>query len=154
MTVTRGVSMDRHTVRTRTVKRKGTSRPKRDQIGVLVIDDEYGVRGVLAEALAADGYLVYLADGTNAVEALTARGYDLIITDLRMPVMDGLQTLALAKEKSPEAKLIVITGYPSQESLQSCRELGIARYLVKPFSISEIRQVVRNVLRGMNPTVV
>jgi CheY-like chemotaxis protein len=133
------------------VKRKSTSRPRNDHIEVLVIDDEPGVRNVLTKALAANGYLVYLADGTNAVEVMNARQYDLIITDLKMSVMDGLQALALAKEKSPEANLIVITGYPSEKSLQLCRELGVARYLVKPFSITEIRQVARNVLRGKSP---
>jgi len=135
------------------MKRKPASRPRDKHIEVLVIDDEPGVRSVLTEALAADGYFVYLADGTNAQEVLTARKYDLIITDLRMPVMDGLQTLALAKEKSPEVKLIVITGYPSEETLQLCRELGVARYLVKPFSIREFRQVVKNVLRGKSSIV-
>jgi len=132
-------------------KSKSTSKARQGQIEVLVIDDEPGVRSVLTEALAASGYLVYLADGTNAVEVLAARHYDLIITDLKMSVMNGLQALALAKEKSPEAKFIVITGYPSEESLQLCRELGVARYLVKPFSISEIRQVARNVLRSKSP---
>jgi CheY-like chemotaxis protein len=132
-------------------KSKSTSKARQGQIEVLVIDDEPGVRSVLTEALAANGYLVYLADGTNAVEVLTARHYDLIITDLKMSVMNGLQALALAKEKSPEAKFIVITGYPSEESLQLCRELGVARYLVKPFSINEIRQVARNVLRSKSP---
>lgn len=132
-------------------KSKSTSKERQGQIEVLVIDDEPGVRSVLTEALAANGYLVYLADGTNAVEVLTARHYDLIITDLKMSVMNGLQALALAKEKSPEAKFIVITGYPSEESLQLCRELGVARYLVKPFSINEIRQVARNVLRSKSP---
>ncbi len=135
------------------MKRKPASRPRDKHIEVLVIDDEPGVRSVLTEALAANGYFVYLADGTNAQEVLTAIQYDMIITDLRMPVMDGLQTLALAKEKSPEAKLIVITGYPSEETLQLCRELGVARYLVKPFSIREFRQVVRNVLRGKSSIV-
>ena len=130
---------------------KSTSKARQGQIEVLVIDDEPGVRSVLTEALAANGYLIYLADGTNAVEVLTARHYDLIITDLKMSVMNGLQALALAKEKSPEAKFIVITGYPSEESLQLCRELGVARYLVKPFSITEIRQVARNVLRSKSP---
>ena len=137
----------------RTVKRKGELKPMHNPVEVLVIDDEQNVRSTITEALAASGYLVYLADGTNVAGALTARHYDLIITDLRMSVMDGLQTLALAKERSPQAKLIVITGYPSQESLQFCRELGVARYLVKPFSISEIRHVARCVLRGKSPTV-
>ena len=139
--------------RKRTVKRKDEPKPLHHHVEVLVIDDEPGVRGVLTEALAGSGYLVYLADGANVVDYLNARQYDLIITDLKMAVTDGLQTLALAKEKTPEAKLIVITGYPSEESLQFCRELGVDRYLVKPFSINEIRQVAKNVLRSKNPSV-
>ena len=143
--------------RARSIRRRLTEteglKPVRNDAEVLVIDDEPKVRGIITEALTASGYMVYLADGTNALEALTARHYALIITDLRMSVMDGLQTLALAKEKSPQAKLIVITGYPSQESLQLCNDLGVARYLVKPFPISEIRQVARNVLRRRRSTV-
>jgi CheY-like chemotaxis protein len=134
-------------------KLKGELKPVHKHAEVLVIDDEHGVRSVLTEALAGDGYLVYLADGANVAESLNARQYDLIVTDLKMSGMDGLQTLALAKQKSPGAKLVVITGYPSEESLRFCRELGVARYLVKPFSINEIRQVARNVLRGKSPTV-
>ena len=145
--------MDGDKARRRSVKRKGELKPGRDHVDVLILDDEHGVRSLLTEALAFSGYMVYLADGAKAVEVMNARQYDLIITDLRMSVMDGLQTLALAKEKSPEAKLIVITGYPSEESLQRCQELGVDRYLVKPFSINEIRQVARNVLRGQSPTV-
>jgi CheY-like chemotaxis protein len=145
--------MDSAKGKKRTTKRTGASRSRDEQIEVLVIDDEYEVRSILAEALASDGYLVYLGDGTNAIEALEARQYDLIITDLKMAVMDGLQTLELAKEKSPEAKLIVITGYPSEESLQISKEIGVARYLVKPFSIKEIRQVAKNVLRRQSSTV-
>lgn len=106
------------------------------------------MRSVLTEALAANGYFVYQADGGNAAEYLNARQYDLIIADLRMSGNDGLHVLALAKEKSPDAGLVMITGYPSQESLQLCHELGVARYLVKPFAIGEICQVASNVLRG------
>ena len=129
------------------MKRTRTSKAKGDNIQVLVIDDEPGVRSVLTEALAANGYYVYLADGVNVDEYFNARQYDLIITDLKMSGKDGLEVLALAQEKSPGAKVIMITGYPSEESLRLCRELGVARYLVKPFSISEIRQVAKSVLR-------
>jgi two-component system response regulator (stage 0 sporulation protein F) len=129
------------------MKRTRSSKAKGDAIQVLVIDDEPGVRSVLTEALAANGYYVYLADGANVDEYLDVRKYDLIITDLKMSGKDGLEVLGLAREKSPGAKVIMITGYPSEESLQSSRELGVARYLVKPFSISEIRQVARSVLR-------
>jgi len=142
--------MDRKRSGTMRVNRRPSSRPGLNKITVLILDDEPSVRMVLASSLATEGYSVCLADGNNVVDALDARQYDLVISDLRMPGTDGLHALALAKEKSPEAKLIVITGYPSQESLESCREFGVARYLVKPFAISEIRQIARNVLRGKN----
>jgi len=130
-----------------------TSKAKRDSVHILIIDDEPGVRLVLTEALAADGYFVYLADGANVDECLKERQYDLIITDLKMSGKDGLEIMALAKEKSPETKLIMITGYPSEESLQLCSELGVSRYLVKPFSIKELRQVTKDVLRGKSSLV-
>jgi len=130
------------------VKRKGARVLRHHQIEVLVIDDKHDMRGLLAEALASNGYVVYLADGANVAEYLDARQYDLIITDLIMSGMGGLQVLGLAKEKSPNAKLVMITGYPSQESLRFGREFGVDRYLVKPFSMGELRQVARNVLRG------
>jgi len=60
-----------------------------------------------------------------------------IVTDLRMSGTDGLQVTPLAREKSPQAKLIVITGYPSQEFLRLYREFDAARYLVKPFAIGK-----------------
>ena len=129
-------------------RRKRSSTKRQVQLDVLIVDDDHGVRNVLAPALATEGYFIYLADGTNVLEALTARDYDLIITDLKMSGVDGLETLAVAKKECPDAKLMVITGYPSEESLQLCRDLGVDRYLVKPFSVSEIRQVARNVLRG------
>ena len=130
----------------------GTSKAKRDSVHILLIDDEPGVRLVLTEALAADGYYVYLADGANVDECLNERHYDLIITDLKMSGKDGLEIMELVREKSPETKLIMITGYPSEESLQLCRELG-SRYLVKPFSIKELRQVTKDVLRGKSSLV-
>jgi len=130
----------------------GTSKAKRDSVHILLIDDEPGVRLVLTEALATDGYYVYLADGVNVDECLNERHYDLIITDLKMSGKDGLEIMALVREKSPETKLIMITGYPSEESLQLCRKLG-SRYLVKPFSIKELRQVTKDVLRGKSSLV-
>jgi DNA-binding response OmpR family regulator len=116
-------------------------------VHILIVDDQPKVRLVLTEALAADGYLIHLADGANVDECLEERQYDLIITDLKMAGKGGLEIVALAKEKSPETKLIMITGYPSEESLKLCRESGVSRYLVKPFTIKELRQVTKDVLR-------
>ena len=134
-------------------KRTAWWRPKFSSVEVLVVDDEHGVRHLLTEALTADGYTVYLSDGAKAVELLKAKQYDLIIADIRMPVVDGLELLALARRESPNAKFIVITGYPSEETLKLSLEMGVARYLVKPFELSELRKAVKNVLRGKSPSV-
>lgn len=134
-------------------KRMARWKPKASSVEVLVVDDEHGVRHLLTEALTADGYTVYLSDGAKAVDALKAKQYDLIIADIRMPVMDGLELLALARRESPNAKFIIITGYPSEETLKLSLEMGVARYLVKPFELGELRKAVKNVLRGKSPRV-
>jgi len=79
------------------MKRTRIAKAQGDNIHVLVIDDEPGVRSVLTEALAANGYYVYLADGANVDEYLDVRHYDLIITDLKMSGNNGLEVLALAR---------------------------------------------------------
>ena len=134
-------------------KRMARWKLKPSSVEVLVVDDEHGVRHLLTEALTADGYTVYLTDGAKAVAALKAQQYDLIIADIRMPVMDGLELLALASRESPNAKFIIITGYPSEETLKLSLEMGAARYLVKPFELGELRKAVKNVLRGKSPRV-
>ena len=130
------------------MKRTSISKAQANRAHILVIDDEPNVRSVLTEALAANGYFVYLADGATVDESLKVREYDLIITDLKMAGRGGLEVLALVKQKSPDTSLIMITGFPSEESLQRCKDLGVSRYLVKPFSIRELRQVTKDVLRG------
>lgn len=126
---------------------RGTN-PTTEPAKILVLDDEAYVRQMVAEILTREGHVVYLADGKNAEAMLTGEIFNLVITDLRMPGMRGIDVLALAKQTSPNAKLIVITGYPSKATLDEGLEMGAEAYITKPFHVAELRSVVRRVLKS------
>jgi len=101
---------------------------------VLLADDEAGVRETLTDILTlSDLEVVAVADGQAAVDAARAEAYDLLITDLRMPKLDGVQVVAEAKRLRPELKVVIITGYPSQSSAIDAINIGVDGYLTKPF---------------------
>lgn len=117
---------------------------------VLVVDDEEGLRETLAAILTSAGHQVATAaDGVAALERL-ARGadFDLIIADLRMPRMDGLELLRQVRSRYPEIDLLAMTAYDSWESAVEAMRLGAYNYLRKPFRDNdEVRQAVANVMR-------
>ncbi len=108
---------------------------------VLVVDDEPIVLKSCERILGAEGYCVSVAaDPLKALEMLEAAtpeardGYDIVITDLKMPGMNGIDFMRKLREKDPNLSLVLITGYPSQESIKDALALGIVDYLPKPFS--------------------
>jgi len=122
--------------------------PTTEPAKILVLDDEAYVRQMLAEILTREGHVVYLADGRNAKDMLITESFNLIITDLKMPGMCGIDVLALAKQTSPDTKLMVITGYPSKATLDEGLEMGAEAYITKPFHVAELRLAVRRVLKS------
>ncbi|RMG44294.1 MAG: sigma-54-dependent Fis family transcriptional regulator [Acidobacteria bacterium] len=107
---------------------------------VLVVDDERGIREVLRAALAADGHDVLTASGaTAALEHLRERPVDLLITDLAMPGIDGVELLRRAREIRPDVPAIVITAYGSKETAIEAMRHGAVNYLEKPFDVEELR---------------
>jgi len=114
---------------------------------VLVVDDEKSMRELLAITLERQGYdLAVAEDGEVAIEALRRDGFDVIITDLRMPNADGLQVLRAAKEHSPETVVIVITAVGSTETAVEAMKLGAYDYITKPFKLDEIHLIIRRAL--------
>jgi two-component system, NtrC family, response regulator AtoC len=100
---------------------------------ILVVDDEEGVRSFLAEALEDEGHAVSQAgDGRAAAERLRRQGFDLMITDLRMPGMDGLDLVRLARAEQPEMEVIVLTAHGTVETAVEAMRLGAFDYLQKP----------------------
>jgi excisionase family DNA binding protein len=121
----------------------GTDSGGKDRVGdrprVLVVDDEQAVRDLLAKTLTMAEYDVDAAqDGASAIERLRAVEYDLLITDLKMPGMDGLSVIREARRIAPDLPVIIITGYSTEASAIEAINLGVAGYLTKPFRLPRI----------------
>jgi two-component system, NtrC family, response regulator AtoC len=102
---------------------------------ILVADDEPGLREFVSEALEDDGHtVVAAADGQEAAQWLAREGFDLLITDLRMPRMDGLELLRYARAEQPDLEVILLTAHGSVESAVEAMKLGAFDYLEKPIS--------------------
>ncbi|MCK9229776.1 MAG: response regulator [Syntrophales bacterium] len=114
--------------------------------GLVIADDEEGVRRSLKRVLEKEGYAVFLAEnGERAIDIVRdhTRAIDVIISDLRMPGKDGLQTLIEAGRLNPDMTRIMLTGYATMETAIDALNEGIDGFLMKPFSNSELRVKVR-----------
>jgi excisionase family DNA binding protein len=111
-----------------------TGRPR-----VLVVDDEASIRDLLSKTLALAEYEVDLApDGRTALERLRLTPYDLLITDLRMPGVDGLTVIREARRLRTDIPVIIVTGYSSEASAIEAVNLGVSGYLTKPFRVPRV----------------
>ncbi|GAB4390733.1 MAG: hypothetical protein Kow0025_24760 [Thermodesulfovibrionales bacterium] len=118
-----------------------------DKKRVLVIDDEEIVRISCRRALSPEGFEVDVAeDGLQGLSLLRDRGYDVVLTDLKMPNMDGMEVLEHIKDVRPEAKVIVITGYSTVETAVKAIKMGAFNYVEKPFTPDALVQAVREAL--------
>ncbi|MBM3751295.1 MAG: response regulator [Acidimicrobiia bacterium] len=109
-----------------------------DRPRILVVDDEQAVRDLLAKTLTmADDDVDAAPDGATAIDRMRAVEYDLLITDLKMPGMDGLSVIREARRATPDLP-IIITGYSTEASAIEAINLGVAGYLTKPFRLPRI----------------
>ena len=106
---------------------------------VLVVDDEESIRDLLSKTLALAEYDVDLApDGRTAVERLRIIPYDLLITDLKMPGVDGLAVIREARRLKADIPVIIITGFSTEASAIEAVNLGVSGYLTKPFRVPRV----------------
>jgi DNA-binding NtrC family response regulator len=120
---------------------------KKNTIRVLVVDDEAAVRELLADFLNSLGYEVVCAtNGREGLQAYTEGRFDVVISDLMMSPMDGLELLNATKKVNPEAIFIMITGYPSIETAMDAIKKGASDYISKPFHIDEIKLKIERTL--------
>ncbi len=106
---------------------------------VLVVDDEASIRDLLSKTLALAEYDVDLApDGRTALERLRIISYDLLITDLKMPGVDGLAVIREARRMKADMPVIIITGYSTESSAIEAVNLGVSGYLTKPFRVPRV----------------
>ncbi len=114
---------------------------------VLVVDDEASIRDLLSKTLALADYDVDVApDGRVALERLRLFGYDLLITDLKMPGMDGLTVINEARRLNANLPVIIITGFSTEASAIEAANLGVSGYLTKPFKVPKVLSVAARAL--------
>lgn len=116
---------------------------------LLVVDDEESIREMLHDTLhEAGSYDVDTAsDGRMALQKLRSSSFDLVITDLRMPEMDGARLLDITRHEFPDIPVVVITGYARLETAIEALRLGAANFITKPFRLVEILDVVDKSLK-------
>lgn len=114
---------------------------------ILVVDDEDIIRVLLNEILSEEGYQVFQAeDGRQAVDYLEKESFDLIISDMVMPEVGGIEVLQAAFRIDPHYSVIMITGYPSVDTAVKLVSMGAADYITKPFNVDLIKVTVAKVL--------
>jgi len=114
---------------------------------VLVVDDEQNSREGLSKILTKEGYKVHIAeDGEKALQEAEDYKFDLIITDLRMPDMDGIEVLKKVREKNKSIGVVIVTAYGEVNSYLTAMNLGAFEYLNKPIHLEELRRVIKKAL--------
>ncbi|MCX5913578.1 MAG: sigma-54 dependent transcriptional regulator [Deltaproteobacteria bacterium] len=119
---------------------------------ILVADDELSMREFLEILLKKEGHeVVCAADGEEALTRFQGGSFDLVLSDIKMPKLGGLELLVKIKERRPNMAVIMITAYASPEDAIAAMKAGAYDYLTKPFKLKEIKSVIRNALA--KPTV-
>lgn len=114
---------------------------------ILVVDDEKSMREFLSIMLKKDGYVVAAAGGgEEALEIIRQEPFDVVITDVRMPRVDGLQILKAVKDASLDTAVIMISAFSSTETAVEAMKLGAYDYITKPFKVDEVKVIVKNAL--------
>ena len=116
---------------------------------ILVVDDEKGIRLLLSKALESEGFQVSLAkDGQECIDQLMVNRFDLVITDIRMPRLDGIETLKWMKQEGRKEKIIIITGTESDLDLSRADMPPVLEQLNKPFRVDSLLATVAAAVSG------
>jgi CheY-like chemotaxis protein len=116
---------------------------------ILIAEDEEALRSLVARALAQDGHAVTTAnDGAEALDVLAREQgeFELLLTDIRMPIMDGIALALAAARDHPNVAILLMTGYADQRERASGLEALIHDVIAKPFSLATIRTAVRDAI--------
>ena len=113
---------------------------------ILVVDDEPGIRTMVQFELSQQGYDIVTADsGVRALDVLAERSVDMVLTDMRMPHMDGLDLVIHVRKTRPTLPIVLMTGFV-EERVQKVQEYNLSATLQKPFTIDQLSEVIRRIL--------
>ncbi|HZG73728.1 MAG TPA: response regulator [Chondromyces sp.] len=116
---------------------------------VLIVDDQFGIRILLNEVLQKEGYNTFqAANGIQALEIVDDHSPDLVLLDMKIPGMDGIEILKRMKQKDPDIKVIIMTAYGELDMIQEARNLGALTHFAKPFDIDDIRATVKKYINS------
>jgi CheY-like chemotaxis protein len=114
---------------------------------ILVVDDEEALRVVLSAELEGEGYQVTsAADGQEAINILTTKEFDLILLDIKMPNVDGFEVLKFVKERWPQTKVVMLTGFADLKNAIESKKLGAEDFVSKPYDLVDLLTTVERVL--------
>jgi DNA-binding NtrC family response regulator len=115
---------------------------------ILLVEDEAVVRESVRDWLVDDGYDVECAEtGEEALDRIKKEDFGVLVLDLRLPGVDGLQVFEQAKKLKPATKGVMITAYPSIETRDTARRLGLIDYLPKPFRVEDLEKTIKEALQ-------
>jgi DNA-binding NtrC family response regulator len=118
----------------------------KNDVTVLVVDDEEMLRSLLERILTKEGYRVETAvDGSEALDKLRSNRHNLVVTDIKMPKLNGLELLKEIKSEFPETSVIVMTAYGDSFTVKDAMLMGADEYITKPFKSFEIALIVERV---------
>lgn len=118
---------------------------------LLVVDDEPIVGKRLHQVFSKIGFEIETyTEPAAAMTAMAARPFDLVVTDLKMEGMDGLEVLKRAKAMNPAVRVIIITGYASPDTAELAQQQGVFEFLAKPFRLDELKQVIFRALAELD----
>lgn len=120
-----------------------------DQPSILVVDDELLIRDLLYDFFNNQGWQISVAEnGEKALELLKNQSFDLVLSDIKMPELDGLRLTARLRETHPDLPVILMTGFPSVESAVEALRAKAEDYVIKPFNINQLFKLIDSKIRG------
>ncbi len=111
---------------------------------ILIVDDQYGIRILLNEVLKKEGYeTLQAANGPEALKLAKENNPDLVLLDMKIPGMDGIEILKRMKAHNPDTRAIIMTAYGELDMIQEAKNIGAIMHVPKPFDIDDIRKTVK-----------
>ncbi|RAK20471.1 two-component system response regulator (stage 0 sporulation protein F) [Anoxybacillus vitaminiphilus] len=111
---------------------------------ILIVDDQYGIRILLNEVFQKEGYTTFqAANGVQALDVVQKHLPDLVLLDMKIPGMDGIEILKRIKAINQDIRVIIMTAYGELDMIQETKELGAIMHFAKPFDIDELRAAVK-----------